>query len=297
MKIDSKNILRRIAAQRDCILQFVSAHGREAIFSDRLNRLCPDGREKVVVELSLVSDCLTAIEAVVFSLNGSPRSETRELLQFLQTAAKLFSRRDKKLYSEFVDLDQASCERFLEVHYTDRGLFGGANRRTQWSGFHLSKKLGILIGIESPLQSYKGIFESVVCPLLDEHEQVDDVLELGGVWSALTEATESSSSPQTTEKVTGSLEGHESLNSIEMADMNNPAILFDVLAGNSRPVVKLNSQHNAFQNGHSFELLIQAWAQMEADAWDERKQMLEDIRIDWGRVARDLSQNEGDLTQ
>ena len=298
MKTNSRKTLKQVVAQRDCILQFMSTHGRESLFNDRLNRLCPEGREKAVVELALISDCMTAIEAVLFSLNGAKRNQTLELHRFLRTAARLFSRRDKKLYGEFLDLTSGDCERFLETHFTDRGLFGGANRRTQWSGFHLSKQLSRLIGTSSPLNSYREIFESVVKPLLDDHEEVEDVLELVGVWAAITDAPEECS--DTSSVQTGQIEGEgrKLADTIEMANMNNPAILFDVIAGNSAmPVVKLNSQHNAFQNGHSFELLLQAWAQMEADAWDVRKQLLEDIRTDWGRVARDLSQGEDGLSQ
>ena len=297
MKIDSRKILKQIAVQRDCILQFMSAHGRKFVFSNRLNALCPDGREKAVVELALVCDCLTAIEAVVFSLNGSRRNQTQELHRFLRTAAKLFSRRDKKLYGEFIELDKADCEKFLEIHYTDRGLFGGANRRTQWSGFQLSKQLCRLTGLESPLDSYKEIFVSVVKPLLDENERIEDVLELCGVWNAISGNQSTGVSSMVKDQV-ASDEVTKSVDVFELADMNNPAILFDVVAGSSaRPVVKLNSQHNAFQNGHSFEFLLQAWAHMEADAWDKRKQLLEDIRTDWGRVARDLSLDEDGHTQ
>ena len=294
MNIDSTNILQQIAAQRDCILQSTSAYGREALFSERLNRLCPDGREKIVVELAFVCDCMTAIEAVLFSLNGSPRRHFSELHRFLKTAAKLFSRRDKKLYGEFANLDKKECERFLETHYTDRGLFGGANRRTQWSGFQLSKQLGCVLGSFSPLDSYRGIFESAVMPLLDAGERVEDVLELVGVWTAI---NKNHGDCQPANHLSGS-DRRFVVEQIELADMNNPAILFDVVADNSStPVVKLNTQHNAFQYGHSFELLLQAWAHMEADAWDKRKQLLEDVRTDWGRVARDLSQNGNGLSR
>ena len=276
----------------------MSVHGRESLFNDRLNRLCPDGREKAVVELALVCDCMMAIEAVLFSLNGAKRNQTLELHRFLRMAAKLFNRRDRKLYGEFIDLTHVDCERFLEIHYTDRGLFGGANRRTQWSGFHLSKQLSSLVGSSSPLNSYKEIFESVVVPLLDDQERIEDVLELGGVWTAITDAPRECSDTSLIQQDSVEEEGNKLVDTIEMENLNNPAILFDVIAGNSAiPVVKLNSQHNAFQNGHSFELLLQAWAQMEADAWDVRKQLLEDIRTDWGRVARDLSQDEDGFSQ
>ena len=298
MKIDSRKILKQIVAQRDCILEFMSDHGRESLFNDRLNRLCPEGREKAVVELALVCDCMTAIEAVLFSLNGAKRNQTLELHRFLRMAAKLFNRRDRKLYGEFVDLAIEDCERFLEIHYTDRGLFGGANRRTQWSGFRLSKQLTRVVGSNSPLNRYKEIFESVVMPLLDDHEGIEDILELGGVWTAIADAPVECTDTSINQKGPMEEKGNELVDTIEMANMNNPAILFDVIAGQSTiPVVKLNSQHNAFQNGHSFELLLQAWAQMEADAWDVRKQLLEDIRTDWGRVARDISQDEDGLSQ
>ena len=77
---------------------------------------------------------------------------------------------------------------------------------------------------------------------------------------------------------------------IATKDLRNPAILFDVVDHEGTPIVKLNSSHQAFSNGQALELILQAWAEMESTAWDRRKQVLEDIRSDWGRVARDLIQ-------
>ena len=40
----------------------------------------------------------------------------------------------------------------------------------------------------------------------------------------------------------------------------------------------------------SLKLLLEAWARMEDEASGPRKQALEDIRSDWGRMARDFLQ-------
>ena len=296
MKLNSKNILKQIAVQRDCIMQFLVVHGRNVLFNKQLEGLCPKGREKTIVELALFNDCLTAIEAVFFSLNGSTQSQFDELQVFLKTAAKLFRKKDRKLYEQFSQLDQTDCERLLEIHYTDKGWFGGANRRTQWSGFDLSKRLSELVGDSNPLNNYKQIFESVVVPLLEEDEGIDDVLELGGVWTAL--RNETNSERHERKNVSTGAPASKRTSSLQSADLNNSAMLFEVVSNNSaEPIVKLNQQHGAFQNGHTFEILLQAWARMENDAWDQRKQLLEDIRTDWGRVARDISQLEGANSQ
>ena len=85
------------------------------------------------------------------------------------------------LYSSFIKLAVGDCERFLEAHYTDCGPFGGANRRTKWSGYQVVQNIDRVGKNIDGRCGYKTMFESVVKPLLDEGEDISDVPELGGL--------------------------------------------------------------------------------------------------------------------
>lgn len=81
------------------------------------------------------------------------------------------------------------------------------------------------------------------------------------------------------------------------------SMMFDVSSKAGTIFVKLNSSHPVTQNlvgelqDHEDEmgpalaalkLMIMAWARMEDEANDELRQTLEDIRSDWGKIARDF---------
>ena len=288
MDFDAKRIVSLIVAQRTAIVQLLESHEKSSVLTSRIMQLCRPGSEAGIVQLALMDDCLHAIESVLFSLNGSRNIDVDAIHKFLQPVSQLYAKKDRKLYSQFGELQRRDCERFLETHYTDGGPFGGANRRTKWSGFQLANNADRLSIGNAGKTSYRAMFECAVNPLLDENESVADVLELGGLWYALQCKDELSG------KVSSSDEGGGLILSGKMpemtlADFGNQSTLFDVVSGvGCSPTVKLNSSHKAFQNGHTMELLLQAWAKMESTAWDRRKQLLEDIRSDWGRVARDL---------
>lgn len=289
------HLLKQIVVQRDRILSVVGTHGRKAVFGARVDEICPVGREKTIVELCLVGDCLVAIEAVLLSHRCSVIGNASVHYEFLQAAAKLFTLRDRKLYGCFTNFDKDDCQRFLETHYTDRAFFGGANRRTNWSGLHLSMQTCCMSKEDAARNAYREILNCIVRPLLNDNEKVVDVFELSGVWAAITgptsDAVESNGHGRT------KMPDDSSFGSLELMDLNNPAILFDVVSGDAaNPQVKINSRHRAFQNGHSLELLLKAWASMEEDAWDKRRQLLQDVRMDWGRAARDLIQDGNEPT-
>lgn len=288
MIFDPKKIVSLIVEQRLAILQLVEKHNRFAVFTPRLTKLCRPGSEAGVVQIALMDDCLHAIESVLFSLNGARTIDSVAIHRFLLPVARLYAKKDRTLYDRFSDLEQRDCESFLETHYTDGGPFGGANRRTKWSGFQLARNADRLDMDIAPLANYRVMFEAVVTPLLDEDEKVSDVIELGGLWAAL-QCSDGNCDLIVTAGDDTPISQSECIKQLETADFGNPSVLFDIVPGpGCSPIVKLNSSHKAFQNGHTLELLLQAWAEMETNAWDRRKQLLGDIRSDWGRAARDL---------
>ncbi len=286
MSFDAIQILSHIIKQRRAIVDLLAKHGIDSILTSRVKRLCRSGSEEAIIQLALMDDCLTAIESVLFSLNGSRRTDLNGLHSFLKPVARLYAKKDPKVYLQFGELDRRNCENFLEAHYTDCGPFGGANRRTRWSGFYISKNANFLLGGSEVKETYRTMIASVVNPLLDRDESIMDVLELGGLWSALT-------SDATTDRVSSMRNPCLNRNcngvKIDLADFGNTSVLFDVYAGREGATsIRLNSSHMVFKQKHPLTYLLQAWAQMESMAWDRRKQLIEDIRSDWGRVARDL---------
>jgi hypothetical protein len=83
-------------------------------------------------------------------------------------------------------------------------------------------------------------------------------------------------------------------------------VIFDVKSKAGTIIININTRHPARE--HLFELLRQentetetpalkalklllsAWARLEDEAGDQRRQQLEDTRQDWGRLARDFLQ-------
>jgi len=83
-------------------------------------------------------------------------------------------------------------------------------------------------------------------------------------------------------------------------------VVFDVKSRAGTIIVLINTEHPARE--HLFELLKQtgtevdspalkalkllltAWARLEDEAGDQRRQQLQDTRLDWGRIARDFLQ-------
>ena len=291
LNFECKPILELIIALSNRLFVAIQAHGRSEILTGRVLRLCPPGKEFPLFQLCLVNDCLSAIESVLFSLNGSMHSNSQELFIFLRAAAKLLAKKDKSIYSRFEGLTVQDSELFLETHYTDRRPFGGADRKSLWSGFLIARKIDEIVGNLDCCKSYRMMFQQVVFPLLSEDATVDDVIELGGIWAHISKSTK----PKTLNgvaqnKTEGNLQGFDKFLKF---DFCNSAILFDVYsAADGTPAIKLNSSHTAFSSNRAIEILLKAWAVMESSAWDPRKQILEDIRSDWGRVARDFHVGE-----
>jgi len=84
------------------------------------------------------------------------------------------------------------------------------------------------------------------------------------------------------------------------------AVIFDVKSKAGTIIVLLNSRHPASKDlfellresnseadtpaFKALKLLLSAWGRLEDEAGDQRRQQLEDIRADWGRIARDFLQ-------
>lgn len=91
----------------------------------------------------------------------------------------------------------------------------------------------------------------------------------------------------------------------EEAQISGPTI-FDVKSKAGTIIIKINMSHPAsthlfelLEEGNSekdsaalkaLKLLLTAWARLEDEANNERRQQLEDTRYDWGRLARDFLQ-------
>lgn len=80
------------------------------------------------------------------------------------------------------------------------------------------------------------------------------------------------------------------------------SIMFDVASRAGTILIKLNTSHPLTENLYSelekhqaetgpaynaLKLMIMAWARMEDEATEQRRETLEDIRGDWGKIARD----------
>ena len=85
--------------------------------------------------------------------------------------------------------------------------------------------------------------------------------------------------------------------------------MFDTYSRAGKLFVVLNDQHPA-RDGlfelldeenedssralKSLKLLLEAWARLEDEAENKKRQVLADVRSDWGRIARDFLQEAAD---
>lgn len=80
------------------------------------------------------------------------------------------------------------------------------------------------------------------------------------------------------------------------------AAIFDIRSKAGTIIILLNTRHPASEHLFALlksdeeehpalkalKLLLTAWARLEDEAGEARRQQLEDIRSDWGRIARDF---------
>ena len=88
------------------------------------------------------------------------------------------------------------------------------------------------------------------------------------------------------------------------------AVIFDVKSKAGTIILLINARHPAAKDFFellsestsesdspalkALKLLLSAWGRLEDEAGDQRRQQLEDIRSDWGRIARDFLQTAGE---
>ncbi|WP_181893071.1 ATP-binding protein [Falsiruegeria mediterranea] len=93
------------------------------------------------------------------------------------------------------------------------------------------------------------------------------------------------------------------------ASLSSPAI-FDLSSDRGEYFIKLNTKHPAYGNfiellkedGKdadspalvALKLLLTAWARMEDEADDKQLELLQDVRIEWGKIARDFLRELGE---
>jgi hypothetical protein len=288
MKFNSEEICSLINKQHKLIVNLLATHGSSAILTTSILDLSYSGKESPVIQLALIDDCLNAIESILFSPTVSRRSDRHELHAFLKPIARIYAKKDPTVYLSYRNLAPLDCEDFLESHYTDCRPFGGANRRTKWSGFQIVRNADVLLGGAGLKETYRSMIELVTKPLLNEAESIMDVLELGGLWSALVAENTQVRDSLVDFTSTKQRLNHDNIKLV-VSDFGNAAVLFDVVANRDGTTsARINSAHMLFKQRYPLASLLQAWARMESLAWDNRKQILEDIRSDLGRVSRDL---------
>jgi len=79
-------------------------------------------------------------------------------------------------------------------------------------------------------------------------------------------------------------------------DLHETPEMISIVLNSKHPLFgRLNAmltEHGGHKNGGvqatGVHVLLEAWARLENASGGKRRQLLEDIRLDWGRVARDI---------
>jgi len=286
----SEKIVAHIFEIRDELVKYVDENNANKMFSNQVFEFTNAGNEAWIIQLALIDDCLSTIEAILFSPEGSQAEDSEEWKKFMRPLPRLFARLNSDLYSGFSNSKPESHWDFLATHYNDSGPFGGANRQTRWTGFRITRTVQSISCNKKPMRNYRRMLYTIIDSLLDNKEDLNFLYELSGVRAAISQLL--------TNEVNDRVDlfpNSEKNNRIEISSLNSDSILFDVIGGSSRqPQISLNSNHKAFTVGDPLANVLLAWADMEASAWNPRKQQLEDTRTDWGRAARDIVKNENE---
>ena len=295
----------------------VTIANREVVLH-RLESLLPMSvRPEGILKLALASDSLRAI---AIASNGKcvvSHGDLSSLASWVSRCARLFANSGRPLYQDFLSCQGIELDHFLRQHRRDTELFGGNCAETEWSGFSIVRAAVELTHHPANFDRYEEFLLSwagsrcdsgqssaglwIVKQLISDarskvgrrHHKTDrppvkqDPIADGPKEIAVAAAFTERDFHVIVEPLFGPalFEIRETTRSLEMViNENHP------LADSLGMLVSNNGRsHQGLQK------LFHAWAKLENSSGDVRRRLLEDVRYDWGRLARDVSAEDESL--
>lgn len=270
--------------------------------------LPPTVKPRGILKLGLVSDslrviCLASGGRCVVSSGVLCGTEA-----WVKRCARLLSESGRPLYADFGSLSGMEVDHFLRQFYRDTELFGGNCTKTEWAGYSMirtaaqrSKNIELLGAYEAFLF---GWMENVEVTTPDSafwtiRQLVADAKGLYGGGERPVEKRGAKVTQQPRPEIAVTSACTDRSFQFQISPLVGPA-LFEVREKNESLAIVINEHHPLAEslkslignNGHShqgIQQLFHAWARLENGSGEVRRRLLEDIRYDWGRIAREVS--------
>ncbi len=262
-----------------------------------------------ILKLGLVSDSLRVICLLAGGrcfVSGGVLFETRD---WIKRCARLLAESGRPLYSEFTSLSGMEFEHFLRQFDRDAELFGGNCAKTEWAGYSViraaaqrSDNAELVTAYENYLFGWLGSIEatSSVSSFWTIRQLIADAKKLcsGGLGRPVNKRG-TKGAVQPSAEIAVAAAHTDRLFQFQMSPLVG-SVLFEVREDCESLSIVINEQHPLAEslqsliekNGHShggLHQLFHAWARLENDSGEARRRLLEDVRYDWGRIARELS--------
>ena len=310
------------------VARLIDKHGEAATLGGGLLAIKKAGSGRGLAKLAIVSDFARVCDLVVRSATPSPMVHGSPAFPVIQRAANRLARSGRKEYRQFSQLAPGDLNRFLTVYRKDAGWFGIACVETAWSGLDICRKCSDLDSDTDALQRYAGIATGLIGALLGSSDRPLAVRSFAMFLDeTLVEANQNTQCDQRIQGTRNPLvlatinedDGNAKEISVEWAGTKRNVrithepisvpTVFDVHESPEMISIVLNTMHplssdlfatvnesNGRSNGHAsstaVRVLLEAWARLENLSGEKRRQLLEDIRLDWGRIARDILSGE-----
>ena len=139
----------------DGIMAHLRDDNAKELLGPGLSPLIGRGSLKSVVTFALYADVLRMVRDIVMADGDISDEEVQESLGLLSVLAAGFAKARKE-YASFAHLKSETARQFLQLHSSDRGLFGHTNTITKWSGVKLCHSIKDKCLDHKPLESLSG---------------------------------------------------------------------------------------------------------------------------------------------
>ena len=266
-----------------------------------------------VLKLALASDFLRTIRLDLAGRCIISHDDFGAAAAFVGHCAKLFHRTGRPFYAEFQNAAEFKLDHFVSQHRRYPELFGGLCQQTEWAGFSIVRASAIHLKDPSLIDLYEKYLFSwqttefdcngihagpwVVQQLIRDAKAAMNFCSIDsqgsiGPFLSLSNQKEISVATAFTDRVFR----------FEVQPLRGPA-MFEIRESSESLKMVINANHPLAEslqivvanNGHSdrgLQKLFHAWARLENGSGDARRRLLEDIRYDWGRLAREVSDED-----
>ncbi len=278
----------------------------------RLKTVLPkSAKPSGVFKLALASDFLRTIQRISEGKCVVSKGPLKKAAPWVCHCAQLFHRTGRRLYDQFQAPSLSELDHFLQQHQRDTDLFGGQCHNTEWSGFSIVRASAILLKEVKVVDRYEEYIFSWQNPEFDSSDGISGtwiikqliqdakvMLRVDPKCSHIDSKKQKATSNVASEIAVAAAFTERQFH-VEFLPLQGPA-LFEIRESEGALRMVINCNHpladslrillrNNANSQTGLQKLFHAWARLENSSGDTRRRLLEDVRYDWGRFAREVS--------